>query len=90
MRRRSCIRHGIADALRQLVADDNALVTRQFNEAVSQIGIAFRERRLDMLGNQRLVAPQGGIDLDIGQQRGIVLCRQNGPGLAGMRPQRCA
>ena len=90
MRRRTCVSNGIADALRQFVADGNALVAGEFDEAVGEIGIALRERCLDVFGDQRLIAPQGGIDVDIGQRRGVVLRRQNGAGLAGVRPQRRA
>ena len=57
-----CVRDGIADALRQFVADGNALVAGEFDEAVGEIGIARRQRRLDVLGDQRLVAPQGRIE----------------------------
>ena len=90
MRRRTRVSNGIADALRQFVADGNALVAGEFDEAVGEIGITCRECRLDIVGDQRLIAPQGGIDVDIGQRRGVVLRRQNGAGLAGMRPQRRA
>jgi hypothetical protein len=90
MRRRTCVSNGVADALRQLVADDNALVAGELDEAAGEIGIARRERCLDVVGDQRLIAPQGGIDVDIGQRRGIVLRRQNGAGLTGVRPQRRA
>ena len=90
MRRRARVGNGIADALRQLVADGNALVAGELDEAVGEIGIVRRERRLDVVGDQRLIAPQGGIDVDIGQRRRVVLRRQNGCGLAGVRPQRRA
>ena len=90
MRRRTCVGNGVADALRQLVADGNALVAGELDEAAGEIGIIRRERRLDVVGDQRLIAPQGGIDVDIGQRRRIVLRRQNGAGLTGVRPQRRA
>ena len=90
MRRRICVGNGIADALRQFVADGDVLVAGEFDEAVGEIGIARRQRRLDVFGDQRLVVPQSGIDLEIGQRRRVVLRRQNGAGLAGVRPQRRA
>jgi hypothetical protein len=59
MRGRTCLGNGIADALRQLVADGNALVAGKLDEAVGKIGIAFRECCLDIVGDQRLIASQG-------------------------------
>ncbi len=88
MRRGACVGNGVVDALRQFVADNDALVAGEMKEAVGEIGITLREGRFDVLGNQRLVAPQGGIDLNIRQRRGIILRRQDGAGFTGVRPQR--
>ncbi len=60
----------------------------RLDEAVGEIGIAGGERRLDVLGDQRRVVPQGRIELEIGQRGRIVLRRQDGSSVAGVRPQR--
>ena len=49
MRGRIVFRDGVADALRQLVADGDVLVARELDEAVGEIGIACGQRRLDIL-----------------------------------------
>jgi hypothetical protein len=48
MRGRIFFRDGIADPLRQFVADGDVLVPREFDKAAGEIGIAGRQRRLDI------------------------------------------
>jgi len=63
MRTRIRFRHRIADALRQLRADGDALVPRQFSEAVGKVGIVGRQRRLDILRDQRWCIPKAELSL---------------------------
>ncbi len=90
IRRRVRFRDRIADALRQFLADGDAFVAREFDEACGEVGIVGRQRRLDILGDQPGAVPQGRIELQIGELGRLVLRRQNGAGIAGMRPQRRA
>jgi len=90
IRRRIRFRDRIADALRQFLADDDASVAREFDEACGEVGIIGRQRRLDILGDQPGAVPQGRIELQVGELARLVLRRQNGAGIAGMRPQRRA
>ena len=86
MRGRIRVRDGIVDALRQLFADGDVLVARQFDKAAGKIGIAGRQRRLDIFRDQRRAIPQGRIEPDIGQFGRIVLRRQDRTGVARVRP----
>ena len=64
MRRRIRFRHRVADALRQFLADGDVLVARKLDEAVGEVGIVSRQRRLDILRDQRGVIPQSRIEPD--------------------------
>jgi hypothetical protein len=90
IRGRVRFRDRVADALRQVLADGNAPVAREFNEACGEVGIVHRQRRLDILGDQSGVVPQGRIELEISEFGRLVLRRQDGSGVTGVRPQRRA
>ena len=62
----------------------------KIDKAVGEIGVAGGQRRLDILLDHSVVVPQSRIELEIGEFSRIVLRRQNGAGVARMRPQRKA
>ncbi len=64
----------------------DVLVARKFDEAAGKIGIAGRQRRLDIFGDQRRAVPQGRIEPQIGQFGRIVLRRQDRKGVARVWP----
>jgi hypothetical protein len=90
MRRRIFFCDGIAHPPRQFFADGNVLLPGEIGKAVGEIGVVCGERHLDILSDDRLVVPQGRIELDVGEFHWVVLCRQNGAGVACMGPQQRA
>ena len=89
MRGRILVGDGIADALRQLFAERDILVAREFDKAAGKIGIAGRERGLDVFAAISAgLFRRAELSLQIGQFGRIVLRRQDGKGVARMRPQR--
>ena len=87
---RILVRHGIADPLRQFIAERDVLLPRQFDEAVGEIGVVGCQCRFDIFRDDGRFVPQGKIELGTGQCGRIVLCGQQGIGVARMRPQRGA
>ncbi len=90
MRRRIFFRDGLGYASRQLIGNGNVLFPGELDKAVGKIGIVCGKCRLDIRCDDGLVVPQSGIELDVGERSGIVLRRQNGAGVARMRPQQRA
>ena len=86
--RRILFRDGVADALREFVAERDVLFPGEVDKTVGEIGIVGGQRRLDILGDERGVIPQSRIELQVGQLGRIVLRRQDGKGVPGMRPQQ--
>jgi hypothetical protein len=90
MRRRGFLRERIAYALRQIFAERNVSLAREFDKAAGEIGVAGFQRRFDIPRDQLRIIPQSRIEPDIGEFGGIVLRRQDAACIARVRPQQRA
>ena len=90
MRCRTLFRDGVGDALCEFVAERDVVSAGEFGKTVGKVDVAGRQRRLDILADDVSVIPQCRTELQFGQICRIVLRRQDGTGLAGMRPQQRA
>jgi hypothetical protein len=90
MRRRIFFGDRFGDPAGHIFGKRDVFRRGKFDKTVRQIGIARRQRDLDILRDDVGRIPQGRIGSDIRQGCGIVLRSQDGAGVAGMRPQQRA
>ena len=86
MRRRALFRDRVAHARQEIVAERDVLFPGKSDKAVGEIGVVGGKRRLDVLADEVGVIPQGRIELDVGKLGRIVLRRQHGKCVPGVRP----
>src|SRR5260370_18724298 len=87
MGRRFSLTHAISHPPRQFFAEGDVSLPGELDKAVGEIGIVCGKRGFDIPGDDGLVVLQSRIELEVGENSRIVLRRQNGAGVARVRPQ---